>query len=64
MANGNLEISFEYRDAFSHGEWRRQSCLMPSVEDAVRVYGLDEDDVDYRILDVRDPAAGREEEER
>lgn len=64
MATGNLEISFEYRDAFSHGEWRRQSCLMPSVEAAVRVYGLDEEDVDYRILDVHEPAARRPEEER
>ena len=48
-----LHIVFEYKDAFSHGEWRRQECFMSSVEECKRFYGLGID-CDYRIVKVEE----------
>lgn len=36
-------IVFEYQDAWTHGEWNRQECVMSSVEECKRVYGLGKD---------------------
>ena len=47
------EIVFEYKDAYSRGEWTRQSCIMNSVEECKKTYGLGID-CEYRILNVRD----------
>ena len=46
------EIEFEYRDEMSKGEWRRQSCVMSSVQECKKVYGLGVD-CDYRIISVK-----------
>ena len=46
-----FEIVFEYRDEMSNWEWRRQSCVMSSVEECKKVYGLGVD-CDYRIISV------------
>lgn len=48
-----LKIEFEYRDDMSNWEWRKQSCVMSSVEECKRIYGLGVD-CDYRILKVTD----------
>ena len=47
-----LEIEFEYRDEYTHGGWSRQSCIMPSVEECKRFYGLGID-CEYRIISVK-----------
>lgn len=47
------EIEFEYRDAYSHGEWARQSCIVESVSECKRIYGLGVD-CEYRILSVKE----------
>ena len=46
-----LKIEFEYRDTMSDWKWRKQSCVMSSVEECKRIYGLGVD-CDYRILSV------------
>ena len=48
-----LKITFEYADAMSHWEWRKQMCIVSSVEECKRIYGLGVD-CDYRILEVRE----------
>jgi hypothetical protein len=48
-----LEIVFEYRDEWSNWEWRQQSCIMSSVQECKKVYGLGVD-CDYRIVSVKE----------
>ena len=48
-----LKITFEYRDAWSVGEWRKQTCIMSSVEKCIEMYGLGKD-CEYRILEVEE----------
>lgn len=47
------EIEFEYRDAYSHRGWSRQSCIVESVSECKRIYGLGVD-CEYRILSVKE----------
>lgn len=46
-----FKITFEYRDEMSKGEWRRQTCVMSSVAECKKVYGLGVD-CEYRIIEV------------
>lgn len=48
-----LKIDFEYADELSNWEWRKQSCIVSSVEECKRVYGLGVD-CDYRILNIQE----------
>ena len=48
-----VEIEFEYKDSLSNFEWRKQSCIVRSVEECKRIYGLGID-CEYRILSVKD----------
>lgn len=48
-----LKIEFEYADALSNWEWRKQSCIVRSVEECKRIYGLGID-CEYRILKVEE----------
>ena len=48
-------ITFKYRDELSHGKWNEQSCIVSSVEECKRIYGLGTDpDCEYEILKVED----------
>ena len=48
-------ITFKYRDSWSHGEWREQTCIVSSVEECKRIYGLGSDpDCDYEIISVEE----------
>lgn len=47
-------IKFKYRDEMSNWKWRTQSCVVSSVEECKRIYGFDNDDVEYEILEVKD----------
>ena len=49
-----LNITFKYKDAMSNWEWRTQSCTVSSVEECKRIYGLDNGDVEYEILEVKE----------
>lgn len=44
-------IVFEYKDAYTNGEWRQQECEVGSVEECKRIYGLGID-CEYRIVKV------------
>lgn len=48
-----LKIEFEYCDAMSNWEWRKQMCVVKSVEECKRIYGLGID-CDYRIVSITD----------
>lgn len=46
-----LHIKFEYADAMSNWEWREQECVVSSVEECERIYGLGID-CEYRIVSI------------
>ena len=48
-----LHIVFEYADAMSKWEWRRQECTVSSVAGCKRLYGLGRD-CDYRIISIKE----------
>ena len=48
-----LHIVFEYADAMSNGEWRRQECVVSSVKKCKELYGLGVD-CSYRIVSVEE----------
>lgn len=48
-----LHIKFKYRDNYSNGEWRNQECIMSSVEQCIKIYGLGVD-CDYEIISVEE----------
>lgn len=46
-----MKVEFEYRDDMSRGQWRRRSCVVRDVGQAIDLYGLGRD-CEYRILAV------------
>lgn len=48
-----VHIKFEYRDEMSHWEWRTQECMVRSVDECIRIYGLGID-CEYRIVSVEE----------
>jgi hypothetical protein len=47
-----LKIKFKYRDGYSNWQWREQECIVSSIHECIRIYGLDKGCVDYEILEV------------
>lgn len=53
MSGGNmLYIEFEYKDRYTNGKWKTQSCTMESVEKCKEWYGLGKD-CEYKITTVK-----------
>lgn len=48
-----LHIKFEYADAMSNWQWRQQECVVSSVAECIKIYGLGVD-CDYHILSVEE----------
>ena len=48
-----LNIEFEYKDKYTNGKWNTQSCMVSSVEECKRIYGLGVD-CEYRIISVKE----------
>ena len=46
-----VRVVFQYCDAFSSGKWCEQECIVSSVEECKKLYGLGID-CDYRIISV------------
>lgn len=46
-----LHITFEYADAMSGWKWKKQECVVSSVEECKRIYGLGID-CEYRIVSI------------
>jgi len=48
-----VKVEFEYRDAYCRdGKFHKQECIVSSVEECIKIYGLDQPDVEYHILKV------------
>lgn len=48
------KITFRYRDSYSNWEWRTQHCIVPSVDECIKIYGLNDGSVEYEILEIED----------
>lgn len=46
-----FHIIFEYRDAWSHDEWKTQECVVSSLAECIKIYGLGID-CEYNILKI------------
>ena len=47
------KITFKYADAMSNWKWRTQECIVSSVAECIKLYGLGVD-CDYEIISVVD----------
>ena len=48
-----LHIKFEYADEMSGWQWRKQECVVSSVAECKRLYGLGID-CNYRIISIEE----------
>ena len=48
-----VKVEFEYRDEYSRGKWNKQSCVVSSVQECKKIYGLGID-CEYRIISVEE----------
>lgn len=48
-----VRVKFQYKDEYSHGKWNDQECIVSSVAECIRIYGLGVD-CDYRIISVEE----------
>lgn len=48
-----VKVKFKYCDAMSNGKWLEQECVVSSVQECKRIYGLGID-CDYEILSVEE----------
>lgn len=48
-----LHITFEYADALSNWQWRKQECIVSTVAECRRIYGLGID-CEYRIISIEE----------
>jgi hypothetical protein len=44
-----LHIVFEYKDQYTNGRWNQQECIVSSVPECKRIYGLGVD-CEYRFI--------------
>lgn len=54
-----LRIRFRYRDSLSQWRWREQECVMSSVRECIKMYGLGID-CDYQIISVEEIENGKD----
>lgn len=47
-----LKITFKYRDEMSKWQWREQTCIVESVEECIKIYGLG-NGCEYEILRIK-----------
>lgn len=48
-----LRIRFRYRDEYTHGKWNEQECIVSSVDECKRIYGLGVD-CEYEIIAIEE----------
>lgn len=46
-----LHIKFEYCDEMSNFKWKEQECIVSSLQECKKLYGLGID-CDYRIISI------------
>ena len=49
-----LKITFEYQDCYNFPNWSKQTCVVSSVQECKKIYGLDMGGVEYHILSVEE----------
>lgn len=47
------QITFRYADALSNWQWRIQTCVVSSVTECIKIYGLGID-CEYEILEIKE----------
>ena len=45
-----LDITFKYKDSLSNYEWRKQHCIVDTIEECIKIYGLNT--CEYKIIEV------------
>jgi hypothetical protein len=48
-----VKVKFQYRDELSNGKWNEQECVVSSVQECKKIYGLGVD-CEYRIISVEE----------
>ena len=48
-----FRITFEYKDNYTKGEWKEQTCIVSSVEKCKALYGLGID-CEYRMKEIEE----------
>ncbi len=48
-----VKVEFEFRDKYTNGKWVKQSCIVSSVAECKRIYGLGVD-CEYKIISVEE----------
>lgn len=48
-----IRIVFEYKDEYTHGEWRQQECIVSSLRQCKEIYGLGID-CEYKIISMEE----------
>lgn len=48
-----VRVKFRYRDDMSRWQWREQECVVSSVSECIKIYGLGVD-CDYEIVEVEE----------
>lgn len=49
-----VRVTFRYRDDYTHGQWSTQTCVVRSVEECKRIYGLGTDPTcEYEIINIQ-----------
>ena len=56
-----VKVTFEYADALSNWQWCKQQCIVSSVQECIKIYGLGID-CDYRIISVEPIERGQSSE--
>ena len=50
-----LNITFKFKDNYcAPDHWVTRHCTVPSVEECIRIYGLEDSDVEYRIIEMQE----------
>ena len=52
-----VKVKFRFKDIYTNGEWMEQECLVSSLEECKRIYGLDGSDPtldEYEIISVEE----------
>lgn len=52
-----VQVIFEFKDEYTHGQWHRQSCTVKSIDECIEMYGLGRD-CEYRIIDIQEVKNG------
>ena len=48
-----VQVTFEFKDEYTHGKWRKQSCTVENLDKCIEIYGLDRG-CEYRIIDIQE----------